>query len=507
MHHGATTTRNGPRLRPYLDTGRGLLLALPWLFPFAAGPSPAIQPWLFTLFIAALLLAWAGLQPADEEGFARSVAVSWVLAAAFSSAAAVVQYAGGSAAFGPWINETPPGLAYANLRQRNQFATLTVMGAAAVLMLAQVAWLERRAVSHMAMGLVAAGNALSTSRTGALALLAVLAMAWAWSHASATRRHMHQLLATAAATYIVVALAAPVLLSATLGVDVPTVFARMATDAGCSSRVLLWSNVLDLIVQRPWLGWGWGELDYAHFITASESARFCDILDNAHNLPLHLAVELGLPAAFAVCGLAVVAVLWLKPWQEAQPARQLAWGVLAALALHSLTEYPLWYGPFVLALGLCCVLLLPRRTTGHTSARRWWFFGAAAVLLGATAYATWDYHRISQLYEPPHRRSAAYRAGTLEKVRGSWLFRDQVQFAELTTTPVTSENAARTVQLATALLHYSPEPRVIERLVESLVMLGRDAEALAYLARYRAAFPTAYEAWRPSTAASGPAQD
>ena len=27
---------------------------------------------------------------------------------------------------------------------------------------------------------------------------------------------------------------------------------------GCTSRRVLWSNVLHLIAQKPWLGWGWG---------------------------------------------------------------------------------------------------------------------------------------------------------------------------------------------------------------------------------------------------------
>ena len=64
-----------------------------------------------------------------------------------------------------------------------------------------------------------------------------------------------------------------------------------------------------LIAQKPWLGWGWGELDYAHFITLYPGARFCDILDNAHNLPLHLAVELGVPLAVVLCGGGLVAGL------------------------------------------------------------------------------------------------------------------------------------------------------------------------------------------------------
>ncbi|WP_258305060.1 O-antigen ligase family protein, partial [Escherichia coli] len=75
-------------------------------------------------------------------------------------------------------------------------------------------------------------------------------------------------------------------------------FMRMADGSQtCVGRATLWSNVLELIAQRPWAGWGWGELDYAHYIHPFAGERFCVLLDNAHNLPLHLAVELGLPAA------------------------------------------------------------------------------------------------------------------------------------------------------------------------------------------------------------------
>ena len=41
----------------------------------------------------------------------------------------------------------------------------------------------------------------------------------------------------------------------------------------------------------------------------------------------------------------------------------------------------------------------------------------------------------------------------------------------------------------------SPEPRVIEKVIESAMMLGRDDEALRFLARYRAAFPLEHALW------------
>ena len=35
----------------------------------------------------------------------------------------------------------------------------------------------------------------------------------------------------------------------------------------------------------------------------------------------------------------------------------MAWAVLAVIGLHSLLEYPLWYGPFQIAFGLCLAWL------------------------------------------------------------------------------------------------------------------------------------------------------
>jgi hypothetical protein len=268
---------------------------------------------------------------------------------------------------------------------------------------------------------------------------------------------------------------------------------------GCSSRAVLWSNVLHLIGQHPWRGWGWGELDFAHFATLYVGDRFCDILDNAHNLPLHLAVELGLPAALVACGGLLWAVARAKPWSEADPARQMAWAVLAVIGVHSLLEYPLWYGPFQVAFGLCLGLVwaakpgleVPAPTRRAQAARIALAIGVAA----ACAYAAWDYHRVSQIYLPPEARVPAMRDDPLPQIRQSWLFRNQARFAELTITPLSGENAAWTYENARALLHYSPEPRVIEKLIESATALGREDEMLLDMARFRAAFPQAYDKW------------
>ena len=49
--------------------------------------------------------------------------------------------------------------------------------------------------------------------------------------------------------------------------------------------------------------------------------------------------------------------------------------------------------------------------------------------------------------------------------------------------------------MAHDLLHFSPEARVVEKLIESAALLGRDDEVDAYPARYQTAFPAAHAAW------------
>jgi len=118
------------------------------------------------------------------------------------------------------------------------------------------------------------------------------------------------------------------------------------------------------------------------------------------------------------------------------------------------------------------------------------------LLLVALAYAAWDYQRVSQIYRAPQQRWATFRDDTLAKVQGSWLFRNQVQFAELTLTRVTQDNASIINRSARALLHFSPEARVVEKLIDSALVLDRTDEAVFFMRRFRIAYPKEYALWR-----------
>lgn len=275
-----------------------LAIALPWLNPFVWGPSPPVVQWLVTLVCAAVLLGLFALRQLEGGGLAIGIIEGWILAAMASSVLAVVQYFGASGALAPWVNVTGVGEAFANLRQRNQFATLTNIGLAALLWWVALrppageqttshAGMHRASMFFMA-SLLALGNATSSSRTGMLQLLllALLVAVWRHSEKRLTERTTSgltvQLMLVALLVYGLALLVLPQL----VGLNAAThgALARLVEgDRLCASRITLWGNVLHLIAQKPWFGWGWGELSYAHYITLYPGARFCNILDNAHN--------------------------------------------------------------------------------------------------------------------------------------------------------------------------------------------------------------------------------
>ncbi|XXQ51705.1 PglL family O-oligosaccharyltransferase [Xenophilus aerolatus] len=462
------------------------------------------------LVVGCGLLAGRSSGPDDAQAAGRSLAiargVAW--AACLSVLIGMAQYFGHAAWLKPWgaVPMEPLGMAYGNLRQRNQFASLCGMGLVAVL------WLQARASGGARLPWSAAaawlvlGLAASTSRTGLLQLVCIVgAAAWLGARQRRTAEQGGPRLAgpwrllALLPLYAAAAWLLPRLASASGSVEGMISRLREGAPPG-HGRLVLWQNVLELIAQHPWRGWGWGELSYAHYSHLYAGERFVEILDNAHNLPLHLAVTLGIPAAVAICGGFAWMVLRARPWAERDPARIMVWGLLGVIVLHSLLEYPLWYAPFQLVFGLCLGFLWPGRPAADSGSNR--AFAPVLAALAATisiallAAAAWDYTRVSQIYLPRAERLPAWREHTLDRLRGrSWFFGDAVKFAELTLTPVTRGNAAAMYGLAGEMLHFSPEPRVVVKRIQAASLLGDEDEVQAQLARFRAAYPEDYLRW------------
>jgi O-antigen ligase len=528
-----------------------LCMALPWLNPFASSPSTAVMPllvsWMMATcallivvdlplakahwttpervfgagllvglvasllyvpqvvdraltagLVASLLCVWlmvsVGRRAAADEVVLRWALLGLLLAALISAVLGVLQYLGLARELSPWVNQPLKGDAFANLRQRNQFASLTSLGLVVVLGwvgvqthgrgLSRGGWVGALVVLNV----LAAGVACSMSRTGAAqwVLVSILMALWGWwcvPHAWHHKRGLITLAVAAPLLVVVWSLIMPGWALQTTGEWGASMILRVAGQtqdyAACGGRRVLWTNVLTLIAQHPWLGWGWGETDYAHFMTHYDSLRFCDMLDNAHDLPLHLALEFGVPFALVVLGMVVMWVVRRAPWHEKHPWRVMAWCLLVVLSVHSLLEYPLWYGPFQMTLGFAVGLLWVTRDMPAQEEAQVGPMLVAALLFMGCLYAAWDFNRVGQIYRQAAARDAAYRDNPLHHAKQSWLFKNQADFAELTTQTVNADNAATLYPQALRLMHYSPEARVVQRAIDSAKWLGQDEQLKA----------------------------
>lgn len=497
-----------PRTGPFTISGPLLVAAL----CTAALATLAPPRWSWRAAAVALVLSgWVALRSVDAmdamgfagaallmlltAGVARGhvrlwpyLAGAWIAAALVNAVVGLLQYFHAAGPLGLWVSSA--GDAFGILRQRNHLALLLAIGLAAVL------WhplLDRRWKWAMA-ALLAVACMATTSRIGLILFVLIPLLAVLWTR---SRRDMLIASGVTLGAYVLATLALPRMLERFAGGEAPALWGRVASIGACNNRGVLWSNMLDLVAQKPWWGWGWGEVAYAHYLTLFSGPRFCvDVLHNAHNLPLQLAVTLGIPFALVVMVLVVLLPLALRPWRETDPMKQMAWTVILAIALHSQVEYPLWYGPFQMTLGLAIGMVWPTSSAATPApqgvARR-----IVPMLLLVAAFLAWrDHDRAAQAFLPVELRREQFRDNTLLEVSRTQWFKTYALYVEYMNKPLTRRDAEWIFNTGTVLLHYSAGPRVIVKLVDSALLLGRMEDARFHLVRLRAAYPDAYSKWR-----------
>jgi O-antigen ligase len=103
------------------------------------------------------------------------------------------------------------------------------------------------------------------------------------------------------------------------------------------TRVAQWRFGVELIAQRPWLGWGAAAFSVLYPIHAQRKWH-----GHSHNLPLELAVSHGLPVAVLLVGIVLVLiVVALQRGMLRRGPMERGWwtAVLVLVAMHA-TDLP-----------------------------------------------------------------------------------------------------------------------------------------------------------------------
>jgi O-antigen ligase len=456
------------------------------------------------LLFAAVVLAAAG---AAARRHPHSVALfsafagAWVIAGVLNVLVAIVQVFAPDLADGNFIASTSlPGRAVGNLRQPNHLSSLLLWAAIATVALAELGALSRRLTVAL-MAVFVFGVVLTASRTGVLSV--VLLAVWGAVDRRLSPRTRWLLLAAPLVYALVwVGMDQWARLSRnTFGGAVRVAEDVVSGGDISSARFAIWSQTLTLIRESPWTGVGFGEFNFAWTLTPFTD-RPKAFFDHTHNLPLQLAVELGLPLAAAVMALLLFALwraardAWRPPEADAggsgESSRARAGaraGVMMVLmiGLHSLLEYPLWYSYFLLPAAWAWGYALPEPAAPNSAPRvataasrpSLALNAAAAAVVLVTALSIVDYARVVSIFDAAE--GDAPLAERIERGRRSVFFSHHADYAAVTS-GVGMRDASASFANTT---HYLLDGRLMSAWAEWLEAQGRSDLARHLAARLR----------------------
>lgn len=276
-------------------------------------------------------------------------------------------------------------------------------------------------------------------------------------------------------------------------------------NASGAIRLHLWWEAVLIFAKFPLFGAGFGQFAFQHFQLAAElhNPMVTGLYNNAHNLVMQTAAEAGLAGLVVLLG---TLGQWL--WQSVVRGPQFTlyhwWGyvILAALGIHSLLEYPLWYNYF---LGIAAVLLgmfdtrtyrLELRNIGRASV-------AVMLLLGALSLTQVfiGYGRLENALTL--RGKAATDHSLISNVQAELLAVDQSpllsSYAELfiaSTMELSTDHLAQKLVLNERVQRFIPIAPVVYHQASLLALADRQPEAKAQLERAIWSYPMDYPSAR-----------
>ena len=290
----------------------------------------------------------------------------------------------------PWVDSlewASPLRPYANYAQANSAALALCFALAAVWYLS-VTGSVRLIVAGVVAVLLLWGLALTQSRIGWIILPLFIPLVWTGRDNSA---HISRVaLVVLFLLFVAFVMVVPTFLHMIGGVS-----ESVADRAGQTSvRLVLWQQALAMSAGHPWFGVGWYQFG-PNQVLISRAFQPTEYSDYAHNIVLNFAAEIGWPLTLIF--LAVV-IWWIcrccfGQWKIVQ-VRFISL-VFVAIGVHSMVEFPLWYGLVLIPFGLM-VGALHVQKLGYQAVQigRAWIVGVTVLAIGLVGVITWDYNRV-----------------------------------------------------------------------------------------------------------------
>lgn len=389
-------------------------------------------------------------------------------------------YSGNDGVTDIWILHLIGSRPYGNLGQPNQLASLLLWGVLAGVwgcLRGQI----RAPVAFLYSAFLLFGLALTQSRMAWLAVVMLLGAAWCWRGLWPSKRA--PLYATLAALFFLIATFAIEPLSRLMmTAATPDLSARVT--ANFPIRPAVWAMYLQAMLDRPWLGYGWGQLLPAQVSVLVDHPVVHGLLhSHSHNLFLDLIIWNGFPIGIFVSGLLL---LWV--WKAIRSVKKAVDAILLlavlVIGLHAMLELPLHYAYFLLPTGIFVGMLNER--LGYKVAFRTGRWALVALwCIGTTMFAVVvnDYLRVESAYFS--LRFEQNRVGTDHPTEPPEVLlltqlSEQIRYARFEPHGSMSEAEIEWAQNITSLY---PNTAALLKLVKVLVLNGRLDEGAIWLRR------------------------
>lgn len=433
--------------------------------------------WINSIYLLGLLLA---IQTGEHwEYNAKNQCASFVflavlIAALVSPALQIYQWAGLNFA-NPWImNVSSGGRFFANMAQPNQLGSLLLLG------LLACSWGVNQRVLNGFVALamcafILIGVALTGSRTAWLNIFLLVAGAVVLRSKMPSRAYLYAMIGLSL-YFIVITCTLPFLNQmAASGGD--TELRSLADPA----RLGAWKMLSYASIQRPFFGFGWGQLASANFLVTSNFPEMFGLFTQAHNLFLDLILWNGYPIGTLV---AAFLLWWVRQiCKSVQTFEQLHLvAFLLVLGTHAMLEFPLQYAFFLLPVGLIAGSLqvsLGFKKSGLDS--KWMRMVIVAASVSALAITVSDYFKIEQSFYALRFENKNIQTNLPKKppdVIALTQFRDHLIFAR--STPQTGLSDAALVSMNNTV-NALPSYLVMYKMAVNYAINGRSEEARTWL--------------------------
>jgi O-antigen ligase len=452
---------------------------------------------VMAIAVASVMLGATTIKLFGSEKLLFWICIACIIGGVLNVAAQIIQLSGAGTYFQPWVSQAKDSY-YGNLAQRNHLATYLSWALIAALYLHAKNHIRRYAIVLLGLVLLV-GIALTASRMTWLQVgWVALGGGYLISRIeSASRPRFWYLVFFLPLVYLVVTFLLPHifdLLSLNLG---KTAIERIQTEALDRNRWLIYSQAWEIFRMHPFLGIGPGELSFNQFLLMDHYDKTL-FASSAHNLVLDLLVMTGVVGTFFFMWFFIAWFLRIRKVAVSLETVCIML-MLAMLGIHSLLEFPEWYGFFLFP----TAFLIGCLETRFIGIKKGIFVRITPIVAVSYGIAfnvilCLQYIQLEKLYSTmyfynPNAEPATEKGLILiENYRATTFFKAPAEFLLSWTFRLNDIALDTKLTISERAMRYQPEANIVYRHIVLLALAGQQEKAIFYLKRLKKTYPSEF---------------